>query len=309
MNYIKEMNAFYNRIDFQPISSSAVALWHTLMHFNNRCGWKKEFSVAASMLQLKAGLKSTAFKTARHELQSNGYITFQSRGSNRAAMYQMISQQMDFQQEDDSSQGFSSTVVSEISTTAQDPVHKPNNISDHKADHTADPLIKQRHQENNKKEKPAVATDTIRFYQENFGLTTPFISEDITGWITDLGEALVLHAMKLALTQDKTTWRYVKGILKAWRQKGITTVEEAKNEEMEFRRRIPKKSGTSYRGQHGEVVPDWFMEQKRSKGNASQSIRPKTVPDHVEEAKEVEKVGELLAKMSTKKRVQSVSQW
>ncbi|WP_449355165.1 DnaD domain-containing protein [Virgibacillus natechei] len=301
MNYIKEMNAFYNRIDFQPISSSSVALWHTLMHFNNRCGWKKEFSVAASMLQLKAGLKATAFKTARLELQANGYITFQSRGSNRAAMYQMISQQMDFQQEDDSSQG------SETSTSDQLSAHKPNNTPDHKADHTADPLIKQRHQQNNEKGKPAVATNAICFYQENFGVTTPFISEDITDWITGLGEALVLHAMKLALTQGKTTWRYVKGILKAWRQKGITTVKEAENEEMEFRKRMPKKSGISYREQHNEIVPDWFIEQKRKKEHARQSMPPKPVPDPEEAAKEVEEVGDLLAKLTTKKPEQSVS--
>ncbi|WP_373893835.1 DnaD domain-containing protein [Virgibacillus sp. CBA3643] len=306
MNYIKEMNAFYNRIDFQPISSSSVALWHTLMHFNNRCSWKKEFSVAASMLQLKAGLKSTAFKTARHELQANGYITFQSRGSNRAAMYQMISQQMDFQQGDDSSQGFSSTVGSEIFTTAQDPVHKPNNILDHKADHTADPLIKQRHQQNSKKSKPAVTADAICFYQENFGVTTPFIAEDITGWITDLGESLVLHAMKLTLAQGKTTWRYVKGILNAWRQKGFKTVEEAENEEMEFRKRRPKKSGNSYQEQRNEIVPEWFLEQKYKKEHARQSIHPKAVPGP-DKAKEVEEVGKMLAKMSTKKRVQSVT--
>lgn len=119
----------------------------------------------------------------------------------------------------------------------------------------------------------------------------------------------MLHAMKLALAQGKTTWRYVKGIPKAWRQKGITTVKEAENEEVEFRKRWPKKSGVSYREQHNEIVPDWFLEQKRNKENdVRQSIHPKSVPVPGEAAKEVKEVGEPLAKMSTKKHVQSLSQ-
>ncbi|GAB3042124.1 DnaD domain-containing protein [Virgibacillus ainsalahensis] len=315
MNYIKEMNAFYNRIDFQPISSSAVALWHTLMHFNNRCGWKKEFSVAASMLQLKAGLKATAFKTARKELQDNGYITFQSRGSNRAAMYQMISQQVDFQQEEDTHQQPSSFPHHCETSTPADPSthstdHRPNNTpghtTDHSSDHTADPLLKQRQNTDNTKQDQAVTPDPIHFYEENFGRTSPFLAEDIIGWMFDVGEDLVLHAMKLALAQGKT-WRYAKGILKAWKQKGITTVEEAEKEEIEFKQRRPKKSGIPYRQQHEENVPDWFTELKRQEKHAGQYMQPKAVPDPDEAAKEAEEIGELLAKISTKKRVQSVT--
>ena len=97
MNYIKDLNAFYNQIIFQPLSGSAVAIWNTLMHFNNLCGWKREFSVAATQLQLKAGLKAISFQRARDELKEKGFIIVTSRGSNQAAVYQMISQQMDFE--------------------------------------------------------------------------------------------------------------------------------------------------------------------------------------------------------------------
>ncbi len=35
MNYIKEMNPSYNQIEINPLSSSAVALWHTLIDFGH----------------------------------------------------------------------------------------------------------------------------------------------------------------------------------------------------------------------------------------------------------------------------------
>ncbi|MUV37133.1 hypothetical protein JNUCC1_00939 [Lentibacillus sp. JNUCC-1] len=72
MNYIKELNAFHTQIIFTPLSSSAVALWYALMHFNNISGWRKEFTVAASQLQSHSGLKTTSFKRAREELVTKG---------------------------------------------------------------------------------------------------------------------------------------------------------------------------------------------------------------------------------------------
>ncbi|WP_246202687.1 hypothetical protein [Virgibacillus doumboii] len=92
MNYLKELNAFYQQIIFNPLSGSAVALWNTLMHFNNLCGWQETFSVAASVIELQSGIKGTSFKRARDELQEKGYIHVTSRSGNQAAVYRMISQ-------------------------------------------------------------------------------------------------------------------------------------------------------------------------------------------------------------------------
>ncbi|MEI3598650.1 MULTISPECIES: hypothetical protein [unclassified Oceanobacillus] len=36
MNYIKEINAFYDHQEREPLLGSAVALWYTLMHMNNK---------------------------------------------------------------------------------------------------------------------------------------------------------------------------------------------------------------------------------------------------------------------------------
>ncbi|MBP1971347.1 hypothetical protein J2Z83_003486 [Virgibacillus natechei] len=74
MNYIKELNAFHNRLETNPLSASAANLWHVLMHVNNKPGWLKEFTVAVSVLCAKAALTESTFKRARAELDEKGYI-------------------------------------------------------------------------------------------------------------------------------------------------------------------------------------------------------------------------------------------
>ena len=91
MNYIKEIDAFHIRQETDPLTSAAAYLWFVLMDINSRTGWKKEFSVGAPLLCVKAALSEGTFKRARKELQEKGYIHVVSQGANRSAAYQMIS--------------------------------------------------------------------------------------------------------------------------------------------------------------------------------------------------------------------------
>ncbi|APC49609.1 hypothetical protein BME96_16045 [Virgibacillus halodenitrificans] len=112
--------------------------------------------------------------------------------------------------------------------------------------------------------------------------------EDILNWTKDLSEPLVLHAMKLALEQDKTTWRYVKGILQAWTKKNITTVDAAIIEEQVYRNKQHTYL-TSRMQPTTEVIPDWFVEQKQLEAKRKAETRaatPKKAP--AEEQRELE---------------------
>ena len=48
------------------------------------------------------------------------------------------------------------------------------------------------------------------FYQENFGGIRPYVAEEMLHWIEDMGEELMLEALKRAVEQNKTTWGYSK---------------------------------------------------------------------------------------------------
>lgn len=91
MNYILEIKAFYDWLEVNQLPTSAIALWHGLMHMANKTGWKDNFTVAIVVLEIKTGLKKQAIMNARTILQNKGLITFKSRGGNQSATYKINS--------------------------------------------------------------------------------------------------------------------------------------------------------------------------------------------------------------------------
>jgi|GEM_PF-2328417 len=91
MNYIIEINAFYEWLDTHPISRSAVALWYALMHIDNKTHWQKSFTVAISTLQHKARLTRVELFKARAELIESGLITCTPRERQKSAKYSILS--------------------------------------------------------------------------------------------------------------------------------------------------------------------------------------------------------------------------
>ncbi len=92
MNYIEEMNAFNVWITLHPeVSTSAQVLWYVLMHYDNTCSWKKQFSVPMSMLMTSTRLSESSVKRARLALQKAGRIRYSVRPGKKATVYEMIS--------------------------------------------------------------------------------------------------------------------------------------------------------------------------------------------------------------------------
>ncbi|UJL45769.1 DnaD domain protein [Virgibacillus sp. NKC19-16] len=224
MNYIKELNAFHNQQETNPLSATAANLWHVLMHVNNRAGWLETFTLAVSVLCVKASLTESTFNRARAELRDKGYIRFHSRGGKQAARYEMIALILDGE-----TSGFRGHVDDSVSDTeaAACGIEEStiNNVSGSRSgtsDCSADPLSKR-----SKRKQSHTTTDVIAFYQENFGLISPYVADELINWVNDLGEPLILDAMKRVLGRGRANWGYVKGTLQAWGKKDITTVEEA----------------------------------------------------------------------------------
>jgi hypothetical protein len=90
MNYLREINSFYDWLETNSISDSGIVLWHALMHINNKAGWIREFAVAISTLETKTGLKKGAIIRARLRLQQAGRIEFKSRTGQQSAIYSMV---------------------------------------------------------------------------------------------------------------------------------------------------------------------------------------------------------------------------
>ncbi|MBM7599047.1 hypothetical protein JOC34_001415 [Virgibacillus halotolerans] len=156
MNYIKEMNAFYNRLETNPLSASAINLWYALMHINNRAGWLEEFTVAVYVLGVKTSLSESALKRARVELQEKGYIRYRSQDGNRAAIYEIISLDV-FDESNGVGDGVGSTDDNTNHSMDCNVGGKPNG--------NASALFKQNKTKQNKR---TTTTGAHQFFQENF---------------------------------------------------------------------------------------------------------------------------------------------
>lgn len=91
MNYLLEINAFYNWLETNSLSPGAVNLWHALMATANKAGWADKFSVAVSVLEIKTGLNKRTIERARVELCKAGRIEWRRRMGNKSAIYCMVS--------------------------------------------------------------------------------------------------------------------------------------------------------------------------------------------------------------------------
>ncbi|PHC35822.1 hypothetical protein COF01_18315 [Bacillus pseudomycoides] len=75
------------------------------------------------------------------------------------------------------------------------------------------------------------------FYEQNFGSLSSYAAEELSEWMADLSEELVLKALQIAFENNKRTLAYVKGILRDWHGKGYTKVSEVEEAAVKFRKK------------------------------------------------------------------------
>ncbi|WP_163969356.1 DnaD domain-containing protein [Oceanobacillus halotolerans] len=327
MNYIKQINAFYREMEINPLSSAAISLWYSLMHINNRTRWKESFTVSMSVLTLKSGLSNSVLKRAREELKIKGYIRVESQSGNQSAIYKInsLTDYTDCQTEEVTNE-VQGVVHNEPEKQAEHKTvhnsdhnmnHKsdhnpkqPNNMShnvDHKRDHNLAPLIKHKqiHKQNNIQHQKQREIDAFVFYQENIGNLTPYVTNNLTNWVKDLGEALVLEAMKRALDRNKASWGYIRSILQNWIKKGIQTVDEAHAEMEAFLNKSPSQK-TSYThvqsSPQKEVVPDWFIKRKKEQEKRLDSAQTSLTLDKAKEERERAELQKLIDELSNEQQ-------
>lgn len=108
--------------------------------------------------------------------------------------------------------------------------------------------------------KNSAATSGINpfdFYQQNFGVLAPVVSESINHWVKDIGVELVIEAMSRAVKEQKG-FRYSEGIMKNWAKRNILSMEAVKADDAAFQNRQQSYSKSSTRK---ETLPDWADKQ------------------------------------------------
>jgi hypothetical protein len=91
MNYRDEVTAFNGQLEAGTLSACEIALWHALHDVGIQCGHSDGLSLATVTLTARTGFSASSIKRARDSLRDKGYIRYTSRGSNRAAVYEIRS--------------------------------------------------------------------------------------------------------------------------------------------------------------------------------------------------------------------------
>ena len=102
----------------------------------------------------------------------------------------------------------------------------------------------------NAENKPPAAANIFTIYEQNFGMLNPMAIQSVEKWEADLGEELVIEAMRRAAVDNKA-FRYAEGIMRSWAKTNVKTVADAEAQDVAYKQRqngnAPKK----------EKMPEW----------------------------------------------------
>ncbi|SEM80800.1 DnaD domain protein [Paenibacillus sp. OV219] len=90
MNYLREINAFFDWLETNPLEASTQTLWFHLMAVANKSGWPEWFAVANPLLQAKVGVTENTLTKHRNYLVQKGRIEYKSQGKQQAGRYRLI---------------------------------------------------------------------------------------------------------------------------------------------------------------------------------------------------------------------------
>lgn len=63
--------------------------------------------------------------------------------------------------------------------------------------------------------------DAFRAYEENIGILSPMIRENITAALQDFSDEDIIEAIKIAVENENRSWSYVAGVLRRWARDGV----------------------------------------------------------------------------------------
>jgi DnaD/phage-associated family protein len=102
----------------------------------------------------------------------------------------------------------------------------------------------------NQEKTPPAAANIFTIYEQNFGMLNPMAIQSVEKWEADLGEELVIEAMRRAAVDNKG-FRYAEGIMRSWANTNVKTVADAEAQDVAYKQRqkgnAPKK----------EKMPEW----------------------------------------------------
>lgn len=129
----------------------------------------------------------------------------------------------------------------------------------------------------------------FEFYQNNIGMMTPYVQQNVIHWCNDTSPELVMFAIEKAVKENALKFSYAEAILKSWLNQGVKTKAEALTEMN--RRSQAGRNGYQKRNEFVETLPDWAKDTKK----------PRQEESKLDPAKQQELLNQI-SKLSTSKK-------
>jgi len=253
MNYIREIRAFYDWLEVNPLPPGVIALWHALMHINNKTAWSCEFTVANKMLESLTGLSRQGLDRARGLLIQRGLIEYTKGRGNKAGKYKIKS--------------VCNIVGTVVDTPVDTVVDTKRTQTDTQSGHSSSTLnklnkTKQKDDDDDDDGPAANAENIVLVLEQEFGRPiSPYEAEKLLDYIQlGMDQEVVVDAIKRAKLQGKATVAYVDGILKNWRSRGVKSLGEVRLLDQEYE---AKKKAIGQGAGRGE--PDEITKKRKEK--------------------------------------------
>lgn len=233
MNYIREINAFMDWLEINPLDATTQTLWFHIMAIANKSGWPEWFTIANLTLMAKVGISENTLIKHRNILIQKERIEYKNQGKQKAGKYRIIP----------------FTSKNEVENTEKDNVtsnfevncavnHEVNLEVNRAVNHSALNKL------NETKQEIATTTDSdvsapnfVELLNQEFGrLCSPTEIETLQAFITDDGmdPLVICEAIKRTRKRGNTSVDYTEGILRRWRDAGVRDMAGVSRYDLEY---------------------------------------------------------------------------
>lgn len=222
MNYIREINAFMDWLEINPLDPTTQTLWFHIMAIANKSGWPEWFTIANLTLMAKVGVSENTLIKHRNILIQKNRIEYKSQGKHKAGKYKIIP----FTSKNEVKDTVKDNVTSNIAAN-----HEVNREVNREVNHAVNPSalykLNETKRNNNSGSNNGLA-EIAAFYENNIGLIAPFIRDEIVELIQKdaVEPAVIIEALKIAVNNNVRNWSYARAVINAAIQENACTLEK-----------------------------------------------------------------------------------
>lgn len=231
MNYIREINAFMDWLETNPLEATTQTLWFHIMAIANKSGWPEWFTIANLTLMARANISENTLIKHRNILIQKGRIQYKNQGKQKAGKYKLIS----FTSNNEVKHSVKDSV-----TSNNEVKHEVNHEVNHEVKCEVKPSALYKLNETKLNETieedrgaPSAASAAVLYddrfrsiveaYEANIRPITPLEAERLSKWLDDMDADVIIAAIEEAIVYNKRSMKYIEGILRNWHSNNIRT--------------------------------------------------------------------------------------